>query len=113
MRKSAPVAAINASACGRMRPSGTGAGAVVKASGKFSHWSAFTYREPLQERNRTRLVSIALRPPAFLVWRKAVGEHNGRAVFAFADVAAQAKGLAKREPALTGEAALDDGAPED
>ncbi len=96
MRKSAPVASISASACGRMRPSGTGVGTVVSPSGRFSHWS-----------------SVAFRPPAFLVWREAVGVDDSRAVFAFANVAAECQGLAKREPALTGKAAFDDGAPKD
>ena len=56
----------------------------------------------LEERNRTGFVTIALRPLAFLVGDKAVGIDDGSAVFAFADAAAKAQGLAKREPSLAG-----------
>ena len=69
------------------------------------------HRESFEERDRVGLVSVALGPPAFLVRREAVGIDDGRAVLALADIAAEAERLAECEPALAGEAALDDGAP--
>jgi hypothetical protein len=48
-----------------------------------------------------------------VVWREAVGIDDCCAVLAFANIAAVAERLAECEPALTGEAVLDDGGPKD
>src|SRR5260221_59315 len=71
------------------------------------------HREALEERDRVGLVAIAFGPPAFLVRREAVGIDHGRAGLALADMTAETERLAEGEPALAGEAALDDGAPQD
>src|SRR5260370_22998387 len=70
------------------------------------------HRESLEERNCIGLVSIALGPPTFLVWREAVGIDDSLALLALADVSAQAKRLAEGEPTLAAEAAVDHRAPE-
>ena len=67
----------------------------------------------LEKRNRTGFVAVALRPLAFPAGDEAIGIDDGRAVFAFAHVAAKTQGLAKREPPLSGEPSLDDGTPKD
>jgi hypothetical protein len=71
------------------------------------------HREAFQEWNRVRLVSVALGPPAFVVGREAVRVDDCCAVLSLANIAAEAKRLSESEPGLTGEAALDDGGPED
>src|SRR3546814_15540988 len=48
-----------------------------------------------------------------VVRHEAVGIDDGGAVLALADIAAERERLAKRQPALPGEALLDDAAPED
>ena len=112
MRKSTPVAPISASAWGRIRPSGTGGGAVTSLVGKVLALIGVEDREPLEERDGARLVAVAFGPPAFVIRREAVGIDDGRAVLALADVAAEAQGLAEGQPALADEAVLDDRAPE-
>jgi hypothetical protein len=65
--------------------------------------------EALQERYRVRLVALLPRPGALLVRDKPVGEHHRGATLTFADISAQAQGLAEGEPALAREAMLDNG----
>src|SRR5579864_6680930 len=48
------------------------------------------YRKPFEEGNGVGLVSIALRPSAFLVGYKAIGVNDGGAVLALADISAEA-----------------------
>src|ERR1700722_522895 len=81
-------------------------------AGKVFALIGVEHDESLEKWNRTGFVAIALRPLEFLIWDEAVGIDDGGAVFAFADVAANAQGLAKRQPALAGEPSLDDGTPE-
>src|SRR5580693_1680119 len=70
-------------------------------------------RESFEERDRAGLVAVALRPLAFVIGNEAICIDDGGAALAFADIPAEAERLAESEPALAGEAALDDGAPED
>src|ERR1700682_4860014 len=70
-------------------------------------------REAFEERDRTGFIPIAFRTLAFVIRNEAVGIDNRRAVLAFADVAANAQGLAEGEPTLADEALRDDGVPED
>src|SRR5690242_12759959 len=71
------------------------------------------HREALQEGDGARLVPVAFGPLALLVRDEAVGIDDGRTGLALADMAAEPKRLAKREPALAREAALYDRTPED
>ena len=67
--------------------------------------------EALQERDRVRLIALFPRTGTLLVWDEPVGEYHHGAAFTFADIAAQAQGLAEGEPALSREAMLDNGPP--
>ena len=69
--------------------------------------------EALEERDRLRFLAGLSRPFLLVVGNEAVGIDDGRAVLALADIAAEAEGLAKRQPALDREAVLDHGTPED
>ena len=71
------------------------------------------HREALQEGNGSRLVPVALGPPALLIGDEAVGIDDSRAGLALTDMAAEPKRLAKREPALARKAALYDCTPQD
>ena len=71
------------------------------------------HSEALEERDRLRLLAGLLRPFLLVVGNEAVGVDHGGAVLAPADIAAEAEGLAKRQPALGREAVLDHGTPED
>ena len=95
MRKSAPVAAISASASGRIRPSGTGAGSGDETLGKVFALIGIEYRKAFQERDRAGLAPVAFRTLAFLIGHKTVGIDNRRAVFALANVAAKARAWRK------------------
>jgi hypothetical protein len=70
-------------------------------------------REAFEERDRAPLVAVAFRTLAFVIRNEAVGIDNRRAVLAFADIAANAQGLAEGEPILASESSRDDGVPED
>ncbi|PWJ72651.1 hypothetical protein C7441_1328 [Pseudaminobacter salicylatoxidans] len=69
--------------------------------------------EPLEERDAVRLVSGLAGASLLVLGSEAVGIDDGGAAFALADIAAERERLAEGEPALAGEAMLDDGAPED
>jgi hypothetical protein len=70
-------------------------------------------REPLEEWD-CLCVFAGLNSALLLVVRhEAVGIDDGGAALAFADVTAKIERLSEREPTLAGEAALDDGAPQD
>lgn len=69
--------------------------------------------EALEERDRLRFLAGLSRPFLLVVGNEAVGIDDGGAVLALADIAAEAEGLAKRQPALGREAVLDHGTPED
>src|SRR3546814_17280070 len=71
------------------------------------------YREALEERDGARRLAGFRRAPAFVVQREAVGIDDGGSALALADIAAEPERLAEGQPALAGEATLDDGAPED
>ena len=96
-----------------MSPSGTGGGTVDQVGGKPVALGDVEHGEALQERDCVRLVALLPRTGALLVRDETVGEHHRRAALAFADIAAEAQGLAEREPALARETMLDDGPPED
>ena len=59
------------------------------------------------------LVSVALRPLAFLVGHKAIRIHDRGAMLTLANIPAEAERLAEREPLLGPEAVLDHRMPED
>src|SRR3546814_5363257 len=86
---------------------------------RISGWSSdvcssdLEYREALEERDGARRLAGFRRAPAFVVRREAVGIDDGGAALALADIAAEPERLAAGQPALAGEATLDDGAPED
>src|SRR3546814_1122155 len=67
----------------------------------------------LEEGNGGWIVTIVLCPATLVIGNEAIGIYDGGAVFAFADIAAQPQSLAEGEPALRGEAMLNDRAPED
>jgi hypothetical protein len=46
------------------------------------------HRESFEKGDRIGLVSVALGPPAFLIWRETVCIDDGRAMLALADIAA-------------------------
>ena len=71
------------------------------------------HREALEERNRLRLFSVLGGPLALIVRDEAVGVDDGRTAFALPDIGAEPECLAECEPALAGEAALDDRPPKD
>ena len=56
--------------------------------------------EALEERDRLRFLAGFSRPFLLVVGNEAVGIDNGGAVLALADIAAEAEGLAKRQPEL-------------
>src|SRR3546814_787607 len=67
----------------------------------------------LEEGNGGWIVTIVLCPATLVIGNEAIGIYDGGAVFAFADIAAQPQSRAEGEPALRGEAMLNDRAPED
>jgi hypothetical protein len=69
--------------------------------------------EVLEERNRVRLVTVALRPLPFLIGHEAIRIHDGGTMLALANVPAETERLAKRKPILGAEAVLDYSAPKD
>src|SRR4029077_17584104 len=71
------------------------------------------HRESLEEWDHPGLIAVAFSPLALFFGRETVCVDDSRAVFAFADIAAEATRLAKGEPALAGEEALNDGPPKD
>ncbi len=68
--------------------------------------------EPLQERDGGRFLAGLASASLLVIRHKAVGIDDGGALLALADIAAERERLAKGQPALGGEAVLDDGAPE-
>jgi len=70
-------------------------------------------RESLEEGDGLGVLASLAGASLLVAGDEAVGVNNGDAVLAPADMAAEREGLAKDQPALTGEAVLDDGAPED
>jgi hypothetical protein len=71
------------------------------------------HRESFEERDRFRLVALALGAASLLVRTETIGIDDGCALFPFSYIAAKTERLAKGEPALTGEAVLDHRTPED
>lgn len=69
--------------------------------------------EALEKGNAPGLLAFRRRAFPFRLGREAVGINEGHALLALADMAAKRKRLPEGEPVLGGEAALDDGAPED
>ena len=69
--------------------------------------------EALEERNRGGVLTSLAGSALLVLRREAIGIDDGRAVLAFADIAAQRQRLTEGEPALAREAALDHRAPED
>src|SRR5581483_5020854 len=69
--------------------------------------------EALQERNGAGFPAAFRRALLRVVRHKAVGVDDRGAALALADMTAERQGLAEREPALAGEAMLDDSAPQD
>ena len=102
MRKSTPVALISASTLGSIRPR------LRRRCGDHEILrQTFALRqvedgEALEERDRLRFLAGLSRPFLLVVGNEAVGIDDGGAVLALADVAAEAEGLAKRQPALAG-----------
>jgi hypothetical protein len=68
--------------------------------------------EALEERDRLRFLAGLRSASAFVLRREAVGIDDRRTALALPDIATEAEGLAKSQPAVAGEAALNDGAPE-
>ena len=64
--------------------------------------------EALEERNRLCLLAMLGGPLAFIIGHEAVGIDDGGAALALSDIATEAERLAECEPALAGEAVLDD-----
>jgi hypothetical protein len=110
MRRSAPVARISASTCGRTRFSASGAGAGREVGRKILALVGVEDREAFEEGDGFRLLGGAR---AFPVRTEAVGIDDGGAFLALAHMGAELQRLAESEPALAGETALGDGAPED
>src|SRR5450631_1650152 len=67
----------------------------------------------LEKRDGARLLASFRGAPTFVVRSEAIGIDAGRSPFALPDIAAEPERLAKGEPALSREAVLDDGAPQD
>ena len=67
----------------------------------------------LEKRDGARLLARFRGAPTFVVRGEAIGIDDGGSPFALPDMAAEPERLAKGEPALSGEAALDDGTPQD
>jgi len=65
------------------------------------------HREALEEGDGIGFLTGRGSPLPFVLRRETVGIDDGGAAFALADIAAEAKGLAEREPALAGIAVLD------
>ncbi|CDX21452.1 hypothetical protein MPLB_2030030 [Mesorhizobium sp. ORS 3324] len=69
--------------------------------------------EALEKRHRLRLGIFRLGAFLLVFRDEAIGMHDGRAVLAFADIAAKGKRLPEGEPVLAGIAVFDDSAPQD
>ena len=82
------------------------------SSGRPSHWSVLKTVKRLRNGIAPGSWPV-LRPAAFVLRREAVGINDGRAALTLPDIAAEAERLAEGQPTLGGEAAFDDGAPED
>ena len=67
----------------------------------------------LEKRDRARLLVGFRGAPTFVVRGEAISIDDGRSPFALPDMAAEPERLAKGEPALSGEAMLDDRTPQD
>src|SRR5882672_2450750 len=67
----------------------------------------------LEKRDSAWLLASFGGAPTFVVRREAIGIDDGRSPLALPDMAAEAERLAKGEPALSGEAVLDDCPPQD
>ena len=66
------------------------------------------HREAFEKRNRAGLFAALCGSLSLIVRRETVGKDHGRPVFAFSHIAADAKRLSEREPALTRKSAFDD-----
>ena len=69
--------------------------------------------ESFQERDSVGLIASVAGTLLLVLGNEAIGIDDGGAALALADIAAEREGLTESEPALAGEAMLDDGAPED
>src|SRR3981081_2360580 len=70
-------------------------------------------RKALEKRDSARLLAGFRGAPTFVVRGEPSGIDDSGSPFALPDVAAEPERLAKGEPVLSGEAALDNGAPQD
>ena len=101
-----PVALINASTFGLMRP-GSGGGAATARIRQTFALRQVEDGEALEERDRLRFLAGLLHPLLLVIRNEAVGIDDGGAVLALADIAAERQRLAEGDPALDREAVLD------
>ena len=101
-----PLALINASTLGSISPGSGGGVATTRFSGRPSHCARLKTVKRLRNGIACASSPVSARVSSRL-GNEAIGIDEGGAVLALADIAAEAEGLAKRQPALGREALLD------